>query len=349
MAAPFTTANSFGYGPSVDEKGLAAMDRYFGCNFPVVKGPSDWKVSIVTGSTRTISIAPGEGFGYFILDRTLVAHTIGLAAAATADRWDLVTVRRDWSPETPGGETSFHILPGAATGAVANPRPVGYANTPGVLADQPLALVRIRANQPLPQEIIELRMTASKMLRASHLLALDPDAPLGSRVEVAGREYVRDVNAQGALEWQQDDDYREYTPAWVSSTAATGIGTGGALVGTYRRDGDHVSGQWAMTMGGNGLTGGVPGTDSSWYWTLPTKARLQHPTLNNIGRVQYKRAADGGVWRGGTMHRHGGIANGFIIVADGQSREFGTLIPAGGAGWQAGDTIRGQFDYEVEI
>lgn len=346
MAAPFTTANSFGYGPSVDEKGLAVMDRYFGSNHPVVKGPTDWKVSIVTGSTRTISIAPGEGFGHFILDRTLVAHTIGLAAAASADRWDLITVRRDWAPETPGGETSFNVLPGAATGAVANPRPVGYANTPGVLTDQPLALVRIRANQPLPQEIIDLRMWASKSLTAPNLLALDPDAPMGSRVEVAGREYVREASDAGALAWVQDDQYLSYTPEWITASGGNVLGTGGSVVGRYRRDGDNVSGLWAITFG----TGfGGPAGDFSWRFTLPLPARQFHPTLNNVGTVQARRASDGNQWKGGTMHRHGGIANSFIIVMDGQTREVGNLVPAGGLGWQAGDTIRGKFDYEVEI
>jgi hypothetical protein len=341
MAAPFTTANSFGYGPSVDEKGLAVMDRYFGANFPVVKGPSDWRVSIVTGSTRTISIAPGEGYGHFVLDRTLVAHTIGLAAAASADRWDLITVRRDWSPETPGGETSFHVLPGAATGAVANPRPTGFANTPGVLADQPLALVRIRANQPLPQEIIDLRQYASKVNTASHTLALEPDAPVGALTRIGPLTYLRALDAQGAPQWGVEGAWADYVPVWSSTTGATSVGTGGQLVGRYVRLGRTVHWQmrWFLGSPSAGGTG-----DGMWYFTLPLPASTPNLSMNAVANVMMKNR---GVWLSGMAHRHQAIPGAFTVIAHNAAREIGPLNP-NSLGWLAGDEMRISGTYEVE-
>lgn len=198
MAVPFV---SEGYGASITESHLAVAQKHYGARFGL-ETEGSWKVAATaTGANRSITIAPGVGFGDFIRDTTTLTDTYSLDAATGTDRWDLIACRRNWAPE-PGGTTTFVVIKGSTTSAVFNPRPIGFTNSPGVTtSDQPLALCRVKLNQALVQEVVDLRCTTSKINRYKDVRALPPDAEIGSVAKVDSTIYDFIPNAQGVPVW----------------------------------------------------------------------------------------------------------------------------------------------------
>lgn len=192
---------SYGYVGSVDQTGHALLSRFAGAEYAVA-GAADWKVTPVSGVDRTVSIAPGVGYGHGVWDEFETAQTVQLPTLASGTRWDLVCMRRTWSG-TVGASTT---LPAFVSGTSAQSIPAGRNANPGTLDDQPLALVQITAGQQVPTAVIDLRTWTSKMLTASSLLAFG-DAPLGTEVRLlSGVRYWRGLNDVGALQWQLDQD-----------------------------------------------------------------------------------------------------------------------------------------------
>jgi hypothetical protein len=156
MAVTFT---SHGYdtttGNPYTEIAWADAHPYIGSSQYGVKSGSDWKVTAVTGADRTVSIAPGFGWGWGVTDKTTANETIQLDTVASGSRWDLIAVRRDWTPTA--GESKFVKVNGGATAAI----PSGRLLTPGGIDDQPLALVQVTAGQTQPTAIIDIRCWAT--------------------------------------------------------------------------------------------------------------------------------------------------------------------------------------------
>lgn len=128
---------------------------YIGSGQYGVKSGSDWKVTAVTGADRTVSIAPGFGWGWGVTDSTATNETIQLDPIVSGSRWDLIAVRRDWTPTA--GESKFIKINGGASAAI----PGGRLQTPGGIDDQPLALVQVTAGQTQPTSIIDIRCWAT--------------------------------------------------------------------------------------------------------------------------------------------------------------------------------------------
>lgn len=170
-----------------------------------VRSPLHWKVTAVAGQDRTVSIGPGNGFGHGITDSTFDNETIQLDTIASGSRWDLIAVRRDWTPTA--GESKFVKVNGGATAVIPGARLSG----PGNIDDQPLALVQVTAGQTQPTGFIDLRTWSGDggALVANHDLVRSFLNKTGTRLHINGIDWIRRVGAND-------------TPEWVSPTPRSG-------------------------------------------------------------------------------------------------------------------------------
>lgn len=129
-----------------------------------VVGAGDWKVSAGTNPGQ-LNIAAGTGWGFGVTtvsDAIASVTQAALPAGAGAVRWDLVAMRRDWQP--PGGTCTFVIVQGSTDkqlpASAAAPGSSGRQTFPGVVYDQPLALVQWTAGYTSPTAIVDLRVWA---------------------------------------------------------------------------------------------------------------------------------------------------------------------------------------------
>ncbi len=142
--------SSVGYEGTVDERGWARLSFHFGRTYGF-GGQNHWRVQPVPGVDRTVRVTAGSGYGRGVLD-TASDTDIQLPPVASGSRWDTIVARRDWQPRP--GTTTFEYVTGGTSQALA-----GGLNTttPGVIDDQPLALVQITAGQTAPTAVVDLR------------------------------------------------------------------------------------------------------------------------------------------------------------------------------------------------
>lgn len=190
-----------------------------------VRSAADWKVTAVSGQDRTVSIAAGRGYGHGITDKTVANETIQLATIASGSRWDLIVVRRDWTPTA--GTSKFEKVAGGATPTIPGGRIVG----PGNIDDQPIALVKVTAGQTQPTEIIDLRTWSGDGggLVANHDLVRSYLNAAGTRLHINGVDWVRRVGANDTPEWVKAGEAAK-TPLFGFGPALAG-GTPGADAG----------------------------------------------------------------------------------------------------------------------
>ena len=193
-----------------------------------VRSPLDWKVTAVSGQDRTVSIAAGRGYGHGVTDKTVANETIQLDTISSGSRWDLIAVRRDWTPTA--GVSQFVKVNGGATQVIPGGRQIG----PGNIDDQPIALVQVTAGQTQPTGIIDLRTWSGDGggLVANHDLVRSYLNTTGTRVLIGGIDWHRRVGAND-------------TPEWVKSTTSRVVN--GSLV-----DLNTVAGVTAVTTNSNG-------------------------------------------------------------------------------------------------
>lgn len=202
-----TFVSSFYDGPTTEKQ---RAETWMGPQYGV-RGAGDWAVTAVSGSDRTVSIAAGSGFGHGLADTTTTNDTIQLDTIASDSRWDMIAVRRNWQPVN-GGPTSFVKINGSSVEALPA---VGTADTawnrrPGIMDDQPLALVRVTAGQTQPSAIIDLRCwSGNNGFLIVHKRSLDYLAVPGTRALLGGVEYRYVPDSTGAFGWDsQSDEYR---------------------------------------------------------------------------------------------------------------------------------------------
>jgi microcystin-dependent protein len=129
------TIASAGYSGTVTQENWATMAQFAGVDTAVATA-TDCAVTGAAG-TRVVSVSPGVAWGWGVLDTLSGSNTVSLAANGTgATRWDAIVVRRNWST----GTTTL----AAVTGGSAETAPT-LTVTPGVQADQMLALVAVPA------------------------------------------------------------------------------------------------------------------------------------------------------------------------------------------------------------
>lgn len=188
----FTSA---GYKGTVDAGQFSELLSRAGTSAYGVDGPGDFAVTAVAGQDRVVSVAAGRAWGYSVADVSDVNETRALEAVASGSRWDLVALRRTWTPE--GGATTVEVIPGGAAAALP-----ARQHVPGQVDDQPLALVRVDAGSTTIRDILDLRVWARNAgAVAVHGLVREYLNDVGTLLEIAGTWWRRRLGANNVPEW----------------------------------------------------------------------------------------------------------------------------------------------------
>lgn len=247
---------SVGYDGIVNEAQWAEMIKKVGAAEYGVVGLGDLKVTPLPGVDRTVSIATGKAWGHGVFDTNDANATIQLDIAATGFRWDLIALRRDWSPA--GGTTTIVKINGTATKEI----PAGRLKGPGVLDDQPLALVQITAGNTAPTAIVDLRAWAGNggVVAGDDLVLTYLDA-IGTQIKFShnNKMYNRLIGGDG-------------NPLWTAGAP------------------DGYVPFWAA---GNTLDGGTPNTGNNFL--IQAGSNIVDSDVNGFSRITFPRAFPRGV------------------------------------------------------
>lgn len=182
---------SVGYGGTVDypDYGLGVVS---GSRYTLDRGNPLRPTRVTSGADRTVRLSAGTVQGYGIRD-TCTETDVQLDAVSSGVRWDLIVVRRDWSAE----ESSIVAIPGGSSRALPSRN-----EDPGIIDDQPIALVQITAGQQYPTDLVDLRCwNGDGGLAAADTLALSYlDVP-GTRVSIGDTTYTRVLNNNYTTRW----------------------------------------------------------------------------------------------------------------------------------------------------
>lgn len=163
-----------------------------------VDGVGDFKVTAHPSTPLAVNIAAGTAWGHGVLDISSATETVVCSApAAGTSRYDLICLRRDWTPSV-GGPTTVTKVEGGSTKAI----PAGRENEPGTLDDQPLALVLWTAGQTQPTQIIDLRCwPGDGGVLAVDALARDYLTRIGTKVNIGGVIWQYTIGSGDVLSW----------------------------------------------------------------------------------------------------------------------------------------------------
>jgi hypothetical protein len=322
---------SVGYDGAVTESQWSEMIKKIGSADYGVVGLNDWKVTPVTAADRTVSIAPGKGWGHGVFDENTAAVQIQLDTVSSGYRWDMIAMRRDWTGA--GGVSTFVKVNGTSVSQI----PVGRTSGPGVIDEQPIALVQVIAGQTAPGVIIDLRVWAGNGgMTMMHDLALGYINTVGAQVLDSGngKKYSRRIAPDGNAVWEASAP-DGYIPLYAfGSTLAGGIpATGGnffvqagTTVNTFDGGGyaritfprafpngllyiagfngdDHGTGG-SMTFASAGGVWGAEGFGSKSSWVYV--GRAQDASDDGAGSMIYNRT-----WCANRIHRINWLAIGW--------------------------------------
>jgi hypothetical protein len=247
---------SVGYDGAVTESQWSEMIKKIGSAEYGVVGLNDWKVTTVTSADRTVSIATGNGWGHGVYDQNTAAVQIQLDTVSSGSRWDLIVMKRDWTGV--GGVSAFAKVNGTSTKEI----PSGRTKGPGIIDEQPLALVQVTAGQTTPTAIVDLRCWAGNGgLVINDELALSYLDSLASSVLIngSGKTFNRIIGPDG-------------NPLWTSSAAA---------------------GYIPMFGIGHSLSGGIPPLGASFLVQAGTQVNI----FDNSGyaRITFPRPFPNGL------------------------------------------------------
>jgi hypothetical protein len=189
---------SVGYDGAVTESQWSSMIKKIGSSDYGVVGLDDWAVTPVVGSDRTISIAAGKGWGHGVFDESTTSTAIQLDPVATGVRYDLIVMRRNWTGT--GGVSTFAKVNGTVDVLI----PAARQSGPGVIDEQPIALVQVVAGQGIVGVIRDLRCWSSNggtVIR--HDLCLSYLNGIGTHVVDMGngKRYLRVIGTDGNAAW----------------------------------------------------------------------------------------------------------------------------------------------------
>jgi hypothetical protein len=319
--------SSIGYGGDVLEGDLPIWRRSFAAEYGVV-GPDDWKVAVKPGVDRTLTVAPGIGFGHTVIDENDEAEvtvTLNTLASGTT-RWDMIVARRNRSG--PGGTTTFTKVTGTSAGLATF---ASRLQDPSTTDDQPLALVQVNGNG------------AGGVINAATLIDLRAWAANGGMVATSDLvlQYLNAVGTQvqvGSVVWTRILDSAS-APVWAKSRATIApmslFGAGSPLVSATApvTDGSQVWLQQAGTQvtvtDGAGyaritfpvefpnglltvlLTNGDSVTNAGQTFEALVGAPWPISKNNVVYRVWNNRSAGGSERPGGYLHRVNWLAIGW--------------------------------------
>lgn len=208
---------SVGYDGTVDEVQWANMVSKTGFSEYGVDSSTAFLVTQVAG-TRMVSIAAGLAWGRGVMDISDTAVNVQLEAVTTGSRYDLIALRRSWGPAN-GGPSEIVIIKGTSSKALPSMR----QSNPGVVDDQPIALVRVQAGSTSIPEIIDLRVWARNGgLYAVDDLARSYIASVGTEIVVKNNLWRRIVGANNTASWLNCGPVNNID--WVSTTSGGASG-----------------------------------------------------------------------------------------------------------------------------
>ncbi|MFH6689078.1 hypothetical protein ACH473_10710 [Cellulosimicrobium funkei] len=115
---------------------------------------SGGQVTVVPSATRTVRVSAGPIFGHAIRDE-LVQEEIGpLPEVQSGSQYFMLVRAAEWGTTN---KSSIKVVAGTSSRAIPP-----FQQEPGTRADTPLALVRITKDQPLPTEVVDLRLIAEE-------------------------------------------------------------------------------------------------------------------------------------------------------------------------------------------
>lgn len=212
----FTSA---GYDGTVDETQFAKMLPRGGAAEYGVDKVGDFAVTVVAGD-RMLSVAPGTAWGHSVVDASDSAVTVQLDSVVSGTRYDMIVLRRDWQP--PGGATTVQVIKGNSTWQTLPTR----QNIPGVIDDQPLAIVAVQQNSTAIVKVDDLRCWG----RNGGVAAVDDrvlqylDA-MGTVVRIGRSQYAR-LKGAGGPEWQKSHDTYMKSSGSTGYTLGKGVSSG---------------------------------------------------------------------------------------------------------------------------
>ena len=188
--------NVAGFEGSVNDERWARLVPRAGSNPYGVVEAGDCKVTVATGDRRVTiarTAAKGGAWGWGVFCEFTEATSLSLASVSVGSRWDLIVLRRNWSTKK--------VTPTVVQGSAAMALP-SRETSPGVLDDQPLALVLVTAGSTSITQIIDLRCFSSGGgVLAMHELALGYLDHIGASVRIGPITHLRGLDEKGAPTW----------------------------------------------------------------------------------------------------------------------------------------------------
>lgn len=140
---------SVGYNGSINETQWAIMGPRLSMPYWVADTDS-LAMSVDPNADRTIKVAPGPFGGQGVMDTLDAEERVQFDPVPSNTRYDLLVARRDWRGE--GGTTKLEVIRGGASKAIPN-----FTRSPGILDDQLIGLIELKAGQTKPASITDLR------------------------------------------------------------------------------------------------------------------------------------------------------------------------------------------------
>lgn len=137
------------YTGSVDHVEWSKAAGEVGSSFYGAEDLTSWAPSVVSGVDRTVRIGTGTIWGRGVRDTKDTTSDVAIPSVSSGTRWDLIVARRTWGTST----TSVVRVQGTSTKGIPAGRTVG----PGVVDDQPLALVKVTSGSTAITELVDLR------------------------------------------------------------------------------------------------------------------------------------------------------------------------------------------------
>lgn len=289
----------------VDAQEWAESQHHLGAEY-FVPSQSDWRVTAVTSATRTVRIATGSIGGQGIYDTNDANIDVQITASlpASGSKYYTIVARRTWQTDN---ETTVVAIAGTSARAIAATR----QNDPGVIDDQPLALVRIDFGSTIAVVTDDLRAIGynkGHYIASSTLVTTYLNKP-GYRLTIGGSEWVCDL----AGAWSRVSTPIEEAVSFLDSSGAGFTSANTSRTSKIVRDGRRRwmflelkrTGGQINAQGSDGNIGNI---------TLATLAPEDRPISDVPVEVKYLTAGGGDL---------GGLAT---VLTNGEI-ELNSLVP----------------------
>lgn len=204
---------------------------------------ADFKVTAHPSTPFGLNLAPGKAWGHGVFDESDAIITL-TAVEPASTRWDLVAMRRDWTPAS-GGPSAPVLIQGGTVEAI----PAGRNNNPGTLDDQPLFLVLWTHGQTTPTALVDIRCWAGNgglFAKSTHVL--DYLSRVGATVQLARGAAANSNATHCTFElgpndvpgWVIRDNTSDYATISTFGSGWLPVNTPQGHVPRLRRDGNLV-------------------------------------------------------------------------------------------------------------